>query len=54
MLELDQLLRSNELSISLVAALPSLVFAFLTLRALWRAVTPSPPDPRREEAPLLS
>jgi len=36
MLELDQILRANELSISLVAAVPSFLFAGATLYYLGR------------------
>jgi hypothetical protein len=49
MLELDQILRANELSLTLVAAVPSLMVAGLVARWAWRLLlVPSPPDPKRE------
>eukprot|EP00775_Hariotina_reticulata_P003230 gene3230-3507_t len=51
MLELDQILRANELSISLVAAVPALLLSGSLLRGLWGLLSPSPPDPRREALP---
>lgn len=51
MLELDQILRANELSISLVAAVPSFLFAGATLYYIGSLLTPTPPDPRTEAVP---
>lgn len=48
MLEIDQILKANELSISLVAAIPAFIMGGACLYALGRFLTPSPPDPRRE------
>jgi nuclear-control-of-ATPase protein 2 len=52
MLELDQILRANELSLTLVAAVPSIVIAALLVRGGWRlvvsAVLGAPPDAKRE------
>ena len=54
MLELDQILRANEMTVALVAAVPSFLIAGGTLYALARWVTPSPPDRRREALPARS
>jgi nuclear-control-of-ATPase protein 2 len=51
MLEIDQILRANELSISLVAAVPAFLIAGVVLYSLGNAVTPTPPDPKREAVP---
>lgn len=51
MLEIDQILRANELSVSLVAAVPAFLIAGAGLYSLGRAMTPAPPDPRREALP---
>lgn len=52
MLELDQILRANELSISLVAAVPALLLSWTLLRGLWvLLLVRAPPDARREAAP---
>ena len=51
MLEIDQILRANELSISLVAAVPAFLIAGAGLFYLGRALTPAPPDPQREAVP---
>lgn len=51
MLEIDQILRANELSISLVAAVPAFIIAGILLYGIGRMVTPTPPDPRREALP---
>lgn len=52
MLELDQILRANELSISLVAAVPALLLGWTLLRGLWLLLlSRRPPDPRREAMP---
>ena len=48
MLEIDQILKANELSISLVAAVPALAIGGAGLYAVGRVLTPLPPDPRRE------
>lgn len=48
MLEIDQILKANELSISLVAAVPAFLIGGAGLYAVGRVLTPSPPDPRRE------
>lgn len=47
MLELDQILRANELSISLVAAVPAFLVSFGILRAVTRWLTPRAPDVKR-------
>ena len=51
MLELDQIMRQNELTIAVVAALPALAVAGFVLAALRAWLTPSPPDPRWEALP---
>ena len=51
MLEIDQILRANELSVSLVAAIPAFLIFGAGVYSLGRAVTPAPPDPRREALP---
>lgn len=48
MLEIDQILKANELSISLVAAIPAFAIAGLGIYGLGHILTPAPPDPRRE------
>ena len=48
MLEIDQILKANELSISLVAAVPAFLIGGACLYAVGRVLTPAPPDPRRE------
>ncbi|KAK2078374.1 hypothetical protein QBZ16_003214 [Prototheca wickerhamii] len=50
MLEIDQILKSNELSIALVAAVPAILIAGGLLYALARLAAPRPPDPRTEAA----
>lgn len=52
MLEMDQILKANELSISLVAAVPAFLVAGTSLLYIGRLVTPTPPDPRREALPV--
>jgi hypothetical protein len=55
MLELDQILRANELSISLVAAVPALLMSWTLLRGMWTLLlVRAPPDARREAAPCRS
>ena len=51
MLELDQILKANELSIALVAAIPALIIASLGLWGIVRWLRPSPPDTRTESLP---
>ncbi|KAK9861781.1 hypothetical protein WJX84_003536 [Apatococcus fuscideae] len=51
MLEIDQILRANELSISLVAAVPAILIAGATLTLLWRLCSPKMPDPKRQAVP---
>jgi len=51
MLELDQILRANELTVAVVAAVPSLLIAGGTVTLALRWLTPSPPDRRREALP---
>lgn len=52
MLELDQILRANELSISLVAAVPALLITWTLVRGLWvLLLVRPPPDPHREALP---
>lgn len=51
MLEMDQILKSNELSIALVAAIPALVVAGGLLTLLLRFLSPRPPDPVFEALP---
>ncbi|MEW5302498.1 MAG: hypothetical protein WDW36_005278 [Sanguina aurantia] len=52
MLELDQILKANELSISLVAAVPALALTWAVLSATVRWLIPRAPDVQREAAPL--
>ena len=51
MLQLDQILRANELSIALVAAIPAFIAGGLTIVGLVRWLTPTPPDPKWEALP---
>eukprot|EP00884_Botryococcus_braunii_P010488 jgi/Botrbrau1/19440/Bobra.0338s0062.1 len=51
MLEMDQILRANELSLALVAAVPALILLAGAVTALLRWLKPRPPDPHREAAP---
>ncbi|CAL8471106.1 g10648 [Coccomyxa elongata] len=51
MLELDQILRANELTVAVVAAVPSLLIAGGTIYLLVRWLTPSPPDRRSQALP---
>lgn len=51
MLEMDQILKSNELSIALVAAIPALIVAGAVIALLVRWFTPRPPDPIFEALP---
>ncbi|MEW5310559.1 MAG: hypothetical protein WDW38_002346 [Sanguina aurantia] len=52
MLELDQILKANELSISLVAAVPALALTWAVLSTTVRWLIPRAPDVQREAAPL--
>ncbi|KXZ51842.1 hypothetical protein GPECTOR_11g280 [Gonium pectorale] len=51
MLRLDQLLRANELTAALVAALPALAISLAAGAGLVRLLSPRAPDPRREAVP---
>ena len=51
LVDLEGVLRSNELTVALVAALPALALASLAGRGLARLVCPPPPDPAAEAAP---
>jgi len=51
MLELDQILRANELSISLVAAVPALAISWGLLVGLYRWLQPRAPDAKRAAVP---
>ena len=51
MLELDQILRANELTVAVVAAVPSLLIAGGTTYFLFRWLTPAPPDRRSQALP---
>lgn len=51
MLEMDQILKSNELSIALVAAIPALLVAGAVVALIVRWLTPRPPDPLFEALP---
>ncbi|KAL6772305.1 hypothetical protein ACKKBG_A29715 [Auxenochlorella protothecoides x Auxenochlorella symbiontica] len=51
MLEIDQILKSNELSIALVAAVPAFLIAGGLLYWTSRLITPAPPDPKTEAVP---
>lgn len=51
MLQLDQILRANELSIALVAAIPAFIVAGFTAYFLFRWIMPSAPDPKFEALP---
>ena len=51
MLEMDQILKSNELSIALVAAIPALIVAGAVTMLIVRWLTPRPPDPVFEALP---
>lgn len=50
-MQLDQILRANELSIALVAAIPAFMVAGLASWRLWVWIMPSPPDARVEGQP---
>lgn len=51
MLQCDQILRANELSIALVAAIPAFLIGGVTVIGIIRWLTPSPPDQRYEALP---
>ena len=51
MLEIDQILKANELSIALVAAVPSFLIAGLSVVGIWRWLSPKPVDPKYEALP---
>ena len=51
MLEIDQILKANELNISLLAAVPAFLIGGSVLVGFGRMLAPSPPDPRREALP---
>ncbi|DBA83396.1 hypothetical protein WJX79_000744 [Trebouxia sp. C0005] len=51
MLEIDQILKANELSIALVAAIPSFLIAGVSVVGFWRWLSPKPVDPRWEALP---
>jgi nuclear-control-of-ATPase protein 2 len=51
MLELDQILRANELSISLMAAVPSLLLMMAAAHTVYRWLAPAAPDVKREAVP---
>uniref|UniRef100_A0A7S0RH57 Uncharacterized protein n=1 Tax=Chlamydomonas leiostraca TaxID=1034604 RepID=A0A7S0RH57_9CHLO len=51
MLEMDQILRANELSLSLMAAVPSLLIGWGVLAALYRWLLPAAPDAKRAAVP---
>lgn len=52
MLQLDQILRASELSISLMAALPALLLSWAALAGAVRWLTPRAPDVKRDAVPL--
>ena len=51
MLEIDQILKANELSIALVAAIPSFLIAGGSVVGIWRWLSPKPVDPKWEALP---
>lgn len=51
MLEIDQILKANELSIALVAAVPSFLIAGVSVVGIWRWLSPKPVDPKYEALP---
>ena len=51
MLEIDQILKANELNMALLAALPAFLVTGAGLVMLFRVLQPSPPDPVREALP---
>ena len=51
MLEIDQILKANELSIALVAAIPSFLIAGVSVVSIWRWLSPKPVDPKWEALP---
>ncbi|KAG2434538.1 hypothetical protein HYH02_012205 [Chlamydomonas schloesseri] len=51
MLRLDQILRANELTVSLMAALPALGLTLAAAAAVARLLLPRPPNPRAEAVP---
>ena len=48
MLEIDQILKANELSIALVAAIPSFLIAGVSVVGIWRWLSPKAVDPKWE------
>lgn len=58
LLEMDQVLRANELSLAATAAVPAVaavwLFGYCVTKVLWRPRRGPPPDPRRAAAPLRS
>eukprot|EP01024_Parvocaulis_polyphysoides_P048900 TRINITY_DN46902_c0_g3_i4.p1 TRINITY_DN46902_c0_g3~~TRINITY_DN46902_c0_g3_i4.p1 ORF type:complete len:268 (+),score=47.77 TRINITY_DN46902_c0_g3_i4:141-944(+) len=51
MLQLDQILRANELNVALIAAIPSFLIGGGILYILARMLVPPPPDAKREALP---
>eukprot|EP01024_Parvocaulis_polyphysoides_P013781 TRINITY_DN15430_c0_g1_i1.p1 TRINITY_DN15430_c0_g1~~TRINITY_DN15430_c0_g1_i1.p1 ORF type:complete len:304 (+),score=20.76 TRINITY_DN15430_c0_g1_i1:124-912(+) len=51
MLQLDQILRANELNVALVAAIPAFLIAGSFVYLLGRILVPPPPDTKREALP---
>ena len=51
MLEIDQILKANELNMALVAAVPAILISGAVLVLVYRYFQPSPPDPKREALP---
>lgn len=48
MLEIDQILKANELNMALVAAVPAILISGAVLVLIYRYFQPAPPDPKRE------
>ena len=52
MVELDNIMRANELTMAVTAALPAMAVAAGLLWALWRALSPPPPNMRTTAGPV--
>lgn len=51
MLEIDQILKANELNMALLAAVPAIIITGGVLVLTYRYFQPTPPDPKREALP---
>ena len=52
MVELDQIMRANELTVAVTAALPAVIVAALLGWGVWRLLAPPPPNMRTTAGPV--